>query len=254
MELKELLTEQVLHELKEQGLKASRRSIYYLEKKNLVKPRLIEAGTRHKRFYSQGDFRRIVKAVRYTNMGFAVDVACDLLMKPPTEYALFLVGTKPGMACRFADAVREYEEVQVAATIWGSLYDVLVKVAMWHRIDRDILLSREFPRWGSRPGMHKIHPLTRFIFSRDGETGTRPSNGLIVAYVFISIAPNHIDSLTHRLADIRQVMEMAEISGDMNVVARIEVKDNKELDYIILDRIKTSAALATKTYLFVDQT
>jgi DNA-binding Lrp family transcriptional regulator len=252
MEVNELLMEQLLHSLKEQGIKASRGSIYYLEKKNLIQPTLVEVGTRKKRYYSWADYRLIAKAMQYTNMGLTVDVACELLMNPPSQYAWFLIRTHSGMACRFVNAVKVYKEVEMAAVIWGSIYDAILKVGIWHHVDRDVLLFREFPRWGSMSGAFQVYELNHFVFSRENEHVDDQNIDLVEAHIFINVPPANKKKLIRKLEQYDHILELAGIEGDMNFVIRVQVEDKKKLDDIVMEIMESSLAVTMKTYLSIN--
>jgi len=253
MEVSQLLMEQVLHSLKEQGVKASRGSIYYLEKKNLIHPSFVEVGTRKKRYFSWADYRLIAKAMQYTNMGLTVDVACELLMNPPSQYAWFLIRTQSGMACRFVDAIKAYKEVETAAAIWGSYYDVILKVGIWHHIDRDILLFREFPRWGSIAGAFQVYELNHFTYNKKN-MGENPNNvNLIEAHMFIDVPEPNKKDLTRKLVQYDHVLEMAGIEGDMNFIIRVQVEDKSKLDQIAMEIMESSLVTKMKTYLSISE-
>ena len=253
MEVNTLLMEQVLHLLRENGIKATRGAIYYLEKKGLIHPFLVTAGARKKRFYSEDDYRLIAKAFRYTNMGLTVDAACEVLMNPPGEFLWFLVRTRSGMPFPFVNALKKYKEVKMAAAIWGSFYDVILKVGIWHRVDRDFLLFGEFPRWGGIAGAYQLYELKNLIFCKKEQGDVDQNTDLIEANTFIGVSESNKMELADRLSQYDQVLELAEIEGDMNFVIRVQGEDKRDLDHITMEIMKSSLAEKMKTYFSINQ-
>lgn len=253
MEVNTLLMEQVLHLLRENGIKAARGSIYYLEKKGLIHPTLVTAGARKKRFYSVEDYRLIAKAMRYTNMGLTVDAACEILMNPPAKFVWFLIRTRSGMPFPFVNALKAYKEVEMAAAIWGSFYDVILKVGIWHRVDRDVLLFGEFPRWGGIPGVYQLYELKNFIFSKKTPVEIDQDVNLIEANMFIDVTEPNKKALVDKLAQYDQVLEIAEIDGDMNLTIRVQGEDKKEFDHITMEIMESSLAEKMKTYFSINE-
>ncbi|HHW83670.1 MAG TPA: Lrp/AsnC family transcriptional regulator [Actinomycetales bacterium] len=73
---------------------------------------------------------------------------------------------------------------------------------------------------------------------------------MITAVVLIQVEPANIPEVASAVADLPRVREVYSVTGDVDLIAMVRVKDHEDLADVIADQIsKTEGVLETRTYI-----
>ena len=73
---------------------------------------------------------------------------------------------------------------------------------------------------------------------------------MITAIVLVNVEPDAIPETAEAIADLKGVTEVYSVTGDVDLVAMVRVREHDELADVIADRLsKLPAVLSTQTYI-----
>ncbi|MDO5494377.1 MAG: Lrp/AsnC ligand binding domain-containing protein [bacterium] len=73
---------------------------------------------------------------------------------------------------------------------------------------------------------------------------------MITAVVMIQAEPSRIPEVAAEVAELRRVREVYSVTGDVDLIAMVGVKNHEELADVIADQIsKVEGVLETRTYI-----
>jgi DNA-binding Lrp family transcriptional regulator len=73
---------------------------------------------------------------------------------------------------------------------------------------------------------------------------------VITAIVMINCAPDRIPEVAQRIADVEGVFEVYSVTGDVDLIAMVRVREHEQLADVIADELsKVEGVLATDTHI-----
>lgn len=73
---------------------------------------------------------------------------------------------------------------------------------------------------------------------------------MITAIVLIQVEPSRIPEVASEISELERVREVYSVTGDVDLVAMVRVRNHEDLADVIADHIsKTEGVLETRTYI-----
>jgi len=239
VELKELLAQVP-------GLE--KRFVYYLESLGYIQPRRVPKRRIARRDYSEEDVRRIRDLWQYYQRGYSLQAAQELVARPRHRaYALLAVPAHDGKAT--LAALETLPEVREACLVYGADVDAVAELevaaasevyeALSRLVSRQAVVAAPLvlhvARWVERPGPARQEKASR-----------------MEAYVLLKTPAKHVEAVLADLQAIPAVAEASVIYGETDIIARVEVANQNELDALIFHRLHEMPMVeSTRTFIVV---
>lgn len=265
----------------------NKRFVYYLESQGYIKPEKIRKARISRRDYSHDDVALIRDVWAYYSRGYSVQSAQQLVAQAQRLAAYVLLSVPSSRWVEMLELLRGFDRVREVSFVYGQSADVVLKMAAPddHEIfavlnevfDRSavsgvprILKVREsFIRGAPEPANEPVgdpsgarargggEPGERRAVGRGvvGESGASERSGRarsLQAYVLLKVPAKHAGGVLERLKELSGVVEASVVYGETDIVTRLVVEDQDELDDLILNRIQGLPEVeSTRTFLVV---
>ena len=91
-------------------------------------------------------------------------------------------------------------------------------------------------------------------FQRTMDKRGKKSQQIMLAYVLMKVPGKEVDAVMEELKVCREVVEASTVYGESDIVAKVQVKDQKELDSLVMGRIHGIPAVeSTRTFIVVER-
>lgn len=233
----------------------NKRLIYYLEAQGYIRPVQVRKLRISRRDYSADDLRHIKHFWTYYERGFSVRGAIDAAVRAEqARVVVFLPVPARDRGC-VLDLVRGYHQVFEAAVVYGETGDLILWVSAADERDAYSVLDPLFER-ASVGGIPRIWRVDdRWPSDRGGprQSGVeRCPEEQLLAYVLIKAPPKQVGDVLDQLRKFHGIVEACVLYGESDVIAKIMVSTQAELDDLVMKRIQSLTAVeSTRTFIAV---
>ncbi len=238
MELK-----QVLEEVP--GL--TRRFVYYLESKGYIQPEKIRKQRIARREYSEADLGVIKGVWRYYSRGYSLQTAYDLATA--TDRSIMYLGVRvPFRAAPQAmERLRDYPQVVEASVVHGAELNLMLKTDTPDQSEVYYTLVPVLAEMGIA-GLPDIYVAGERYLSPSSEG--EPAG--MMAYVLMKVPGKDVGKVMEKLKTFEAIKEASTVYGESDVIARVEVETQEELDTLVMRQIHDIPAVeSTRTFVVV---
>jgi hypothetical protein len=190
--------------------------------------------------------RRVRAIWTYYRRGFSVQNAVDLAEQADRAlaYVLFAVPARRWQVT--LDLLRGFDNVLEAGIVYGESEDVVVKLSAPDDGDIFQVLGAAL-REAAIAGQPTIFKVARRSIDRAGSGG-----GQVQAYVLVRASLKRIEDVLEALREHAGVVEASVVYGESDVICRIEVADQAQLDQLVMRDIHAIPAVeSTRTFIVV---
>jgi DNA-binding Lrp family transcriptional regulator len=226
-----------------------KRFVYYLEALGYIRPARVPKRRIARRDYSPEDVERIRALWRYYQRGYALQAAQQLAARPRHRaYALLQLPSRQQAAALAALAA--LPEVREACLLYGATADALVELEVAEASEVYEALSRLLSRGGIASAPAVLH-VARWA-AWEGRGAGRGEEAGMQAYVLIKLPAKEIEAALAELQTMPEIVEASVIYGETDIIAKVEVANQAELDDLIFRRIHAIPTVeSTRTFIVV---
>ena len=228
----------------------NRRFVYYLESQGYIQPTRLQKERIARRDYSPTDLRVVSETWRYYSRGFSLQAAYTIGVKQRHVVAYITLQVPVQRREKVLEYLKAVPEVAEAGVVYADTADFVVKCSAPQEADMFQALVPLFAQMGVRgvPGLMKVVD----SFGRTRKPTRKGSKLSMMAYVLISVPTKSAHEVMGALKGFPEVMEACTVYGESDVIARIEVGSQQEMDDLIMGRIHGMQGIeSTRTYLVV---
>lgn len=249
MDLKDVLTEIP-------GL--NKRLVYYLESQGYIRPIHLPKERIARRDYAPEDLLRLKRFWTYYQRGFTVRGAMEAAERAERSTVLALLPVPPRERRNVLERLREFDRVLEAAVVYGENGDLIARLQAADERDAYVVLDRlfEVANISGAPRLWRLadgaagKTSTKMNGHGAAETSTR--EGGMIAYVLIKAPPKQIGSVVEALRALPGVVEASALYGESDLIARLEVENQDELDDLVMNQIHSLPSVeSTRTFIAV---
>ncbi len=227
----------------------TRRFVYYLESQGYIQPKRIQKERIARRDYGEGDLKVIADTWRYYSRGFSLQAAYGLAVKnqPTMAYAAFEVPVKHRQAV--LDRLNQMPEVTEAGVVFATTADFIIKCSAPQEAD---IYQSQVPLF-AEIGVIGVPGLMKVVDSYSPpRKQTRKGKAAMMAYVLMKVPSKNAHDVMDTLKKYPEVAEVCTVYGDSDLVVRVEVASQDQMDDLIMGRIHSMPGVeSTRTYLVV---
>jgi len=241
----------------------NKRFVYYLEAQGYIQPAKVRKARISRRDYSPDDVARIRAIWAYYRRGYSVQSARDLVSQAERSAAYVLLAVPSRRWAKTLDVLAGLERVREASFVYGESADVVVRIAAPDDHEIFAVLNEVFDR-AYVAGVPRILKV-RESFVREpakpeppdgsaAEAGPGPAGRgrALQAYLLIKVPAKHAGGVLEQLKELPGVAEASVIYGETDIVARLAVRDQDELDDLVINQIQGLPAVeSTRTFIVV---
>jgi DNA-binding Lrp family transcriptional regulator len=241
VELKELLAQVP-------GLE--KRFVYYLESLGYIQPTRVPKRRIARRDYADEDVRRVQDLWHYYQRGYSLQAAQELVARPRHRAYALLEAPAHGGPATLA-ALQALPEVREACLLYGADVDALAHLEVAAESEVYEALSRLVSRRAVVAAPLVLH-VARWVeragaAPADGEEASR-----MQAYVLLKTPAKHVEAVLADLQTIAAIAEASVIYGETDIIARVEVAGQDELDALVFHRLHAMPLVeSTRTFIVV---
>jgi DNA-binding Lrp family transcriptional regulator len=200
-----------------------------------------------RRDYSAADVRRISRLWDFYRRGYSLAAARELEEGERGELAYVFLQTDPRRWGELLDVLRQSDRVLEAAAIYGESADLVAKLEASRSEDVFEALHPAFDR-GLLVGSAQIRRAAETPRGRPSSAGAES----MLAYALIKVPAKHVDGVLEQLRAYDGIVEASVVYGETDIIAKLEVASQDELDDLIIRRIQGLAEVeATRTFIAV---
>jgi len=225
-----------------------KRFVYYLESLGYIRPTRLPKRRIARRDYGPADVQRIRDLWRYYQRGYALQAAQELVARP-RQRAYALLEVPRAHRGRVWDDLRAMSEVRAACLLYGAPADVLVCLEVAVEPEVYEVLSRLLSH-----GLVGAPLVLHVARSVAGPAAARPPEeaGDMQAYVLIKLPAKHVEDALRALREIAGVVEAGVTYGETDIIAKVVVGDQAELDALVFRQIQALPPVeSTRTFIVV---
>ncbi|HEY7060576.1 MAG TPA: Lrp/AsnC ligand binding domain-containing protein [Chloroflexota bacterium] len=240
MELKEVLA-------RVPGLE--KRFVYYLESLGYIRPTRVPKRRIARRDYGEDDLQRIRDLWQYYQRGYSLQAAQELVARPRHRaYALLEVPAHDGHAT--LAALRALPEVREACLLYGADVDALAELEVAAESEVYEALSRLVSRRAVVAAPLVLH-VARWA-ERSAAAPRGEEAPPMEAYVLLKTPAKHVEAVLGELQGIPAIAEASVIYGETDIIARVEVASQDDLDALVFHRLHEMPMVeSTRTFIVV---
>jgi DNA-binding Lrp family transcriptional regulator len=224
-----------------------KRFVYYLEAQGDIRPTRLPKARIARRDYSPDDARRITRLWDYYRRGYSLACARDLLDKETGQLAYVFLRVDPGRWAEALHLLRHSERVLEAAAVYGQSADLVAKLEASRPEDAFQVLHEAFDR-----GLLLGAPAIRRSEACRPRPRRSPGDASMLAYVLITVPAKQLSGVLEQLRGFDGITEASVIYGETDIIAKLEVDNQEQLDELIIGRIQGLPQVeATRTFIAV---
>ena len=242
----------------------TKRFVHYLEAQGHFQPKLIQKERIARREYSESDLRRIQAIWAYSRRGFSVQSAVDLVNRGDQSRAYVFFHLPPRRWRETLELLRGFDQVTEAAVVYGEeediiitlrapddgdIYSVLGAALRAAAISGQPTIYKTSQPAISRPAMYSAIDSTAAI---ERELNGHGEGERVLAYVLVKASAKQIEQVIGLMRGIDGIVEASVIYGESDVICRVEVEHQRDLDRIVMhDLHEIDAVESTRTFIVV---
>ena len=227
-----------------------KRFVYYLESLGYIQPTRLPKRRIARRIYSAEDVGRIRDLWRYYQRGYSLQAAQELVARPRHRaYALLML--PPHYQPAALAALTTLPEVREVCLLHGADVDALICLEVAAESEVYEVLSRIISRHGvvGAPAVLHVARWTERMASPGPREEGPPA---MEAYVLIKLPAKEIETALEDLKGLAAIVEASVVYGETDIVARVEVASQAELDELVFRRLHAMPAVeGTRTFIVV---
>ncbi len=230
----------------------NRRFVYYLEAKGIIQPAKVRKERISRRDYSQQDIQTIQEVWRYYQRGYSLQIAHDLATRTHRMAAYVAVPASAKSQAEVLERLRDYPLVTEASVVYGADSCILLKTESPDETD----LFHSLVPFLAETGIAGLPEVWRAkeTFQRPRGKGRGKSQPSMLAYILMKVPGKEVDAVMEELRACQGVVEASTVYGESDIVAKVQVKDQKELDSLVMDQIHHIGAVeSTRTFIVVER-
>ncbi len=230
----------------------NKRFVYYLEAQGYIQPAKVRKARIARRDYSPEDVARIRDIWSYYRRGYSVQSARELV-RQSERLAAYVLLTVPTHRWRETlDLLARFERVREASFVYGETADVVIRLAAPEDGEIYAVLNELFDA-ADVAGVPRILKVREsFVRQSVGGDGEARRGRGMQAYLLIKVPAKQAGGVLEQLKELPGVVEASVIYGETDVIARLDVPDQDELDELVIDRIQGLPAVeSTRTFIVV---
>jgi DNA-binding Lrp family transcriptional regulator len=190
--------------------------------------------------------RRVGAIWRYYRRGFSVQSSVDLADQADRALAYVFLTVPARRWQATLDLLAGFDNVLEASVVYGEREDLVVKLSAPDDGDIYQVLGAAL-REAAIAGQPTIHKVARRAIDRD-----RAGEARVQAYVLVRASLKRIEDVLEALRQHVGVVEASVVYGESDVICRIEVSDQAELDQLVMkDMHAIPAVESTRTFIVV---
>ena len=242
----------------------TKRFVHYLEAQGHIQPQLIQKERIARREYSEADLRRIQSIWAYSRRGFSVQSAVDLVNRGDQSRAFVFFHLPPRRWRETLELLRGFENVMEASVVYGEEEDIIITLRAPDDGDIYNVLGAAL-RAAAISGQPTIYKTTQPAISRVvdhsasdgtqtiGQERDRSDRGeSVLAYVLVKASAKQIEQVIIQMRSIQGIVEASVIYGESDVICRVEVEHQRDLDRIVMhDLHAIDTVESTRTFIVV---
>jgi DNA-binding Lrp family transcriptional regulator len=238
-----------LGELLDQVPGLEKRFVYYLEAQGVIRPTRLPKTRIERRDYSDDDAARVRRVWRYYRRGYALSAARDRADEDAGSEAFVFAGVTPRRWDEALEALRASDRVLDAAIVYGEDGDLVVRLEAGREPDVFEALHAAFDH-----GLLTGRPIVRRARVALARPERRERSGTMTmrAFVLLRVPAKQVDRTLERMRALDGIVEAAAVYGETDIIARLEVASQDELDDLIFRRLQGLPEVeATRTFIVV---
>jgi DNA-binding Lrp family transcriptional regulator len=233
----------------------NKRLVYYLESQGYIHPIQVHKLRISRRDYGTDDLRRVKQFWTYYQRGLSVRSAVESAARAEQSVIVALLPVPYRSRRRALAMLREFERVQEAAVVYGETGDLIVWMKAADEHDIYSVLDRVFET-ASVTGVPRIWRIAdeRERTRPSGQSGGMPpeKEAAVLAYVLIKAPPKQVGDVVEKLRNFPGIVEACALYGESDVIAKIIVPRQDELDDLVMNQIQSLPAVeSTRTFIAV---
>ena len=225
-----------------------KRFIYYLESQGYIHPAKLRRQRISRRDYSPDDLRIIRDMWRYYRRGYSVQTAYDLVNRTERITSFVTLSVPEEKWPHLLSSLREQPEVVEASNVYGTNLDIIIRL--------------ETPEEGEvyqalLPALRSVElvgapTVLRVVNSWQRENCQKKEDADMLAYVLMRVPGKDASEVMERLHDFPSIAEAATVYGETDIIARVEVSDQRELDELVMTQLHSIPAVeSTRTFIVI---
>lgn len=227
----------------------TKRFVHYLEAQGHITPTLIQKERIARRDYSERDVQRIRAIWTYYRRGFSVLNAVEAVDQGDLAIAYVMFQIPARRWRQTLDLLRQFDNVLSASLVYGELEDIVVKLRAPDDGDIYSVLGavlREAAITG-QPTIMKVARQATIDRERVMSGGDS-----VQAYVLIKASAKQIEKVLEELRELDGIAEASAIYGETDVICRVDVPTQHELDRLVMDDLHAIPAVeSTRTFIVI---
>jgi len=238
MELKEVLN-------RVPGLQ--KRFVYYVESLGYIQPTKVHKARIARRDYSEADARRLEALWRYYSRGYSIQAAHELSRRAlqTVAYAGFYVPV--GQVTQALAAVQSCPEVEEASAVYADSIDLLVKA---RAAQAGELYHSVVPAL-AQAGVTSV-PIVWLAEEQLRRPAAKGGAHSMLAYVLMKTPGKNVAEVMDQLKEIPEVLEASTVYGESDIIAKVQVGSQEELDSLVMDKLHAIPAVeSTRTFIVI---
>lgn len=233
----------------------NKRFVYYLEAQGYIRPAKMRKARISRRDYSAEDVAKVRELWAYYSRGYSVQAAQEMVRQSARLTAYVLLAVPSRRWSRALEVLSGMDRVQEVSFVYGESADAIVRVAAPDEREVYAVLNEAFDQ-ASVAGVPRILKVQESFVRqaaapRPGEAKAEGETSM-QAYLLIKVPAKHAGGVLEQLKEFPGVAEASVIYGETDIVARLSVKDQDELDDLVLSQVQGLPAVeSTRTFIVV---
>ena len=228
----------------------NRRFVYYLESQGYIQPTRVQKERIARRDYSEEDLRVIHETWKYYERGFSLQAAYGLGVKQDRVISYVMFTVPPKRREQVLEALKQLPEFIEAGVVYADTADFIVKASTGQEADVYQALVPLFAHAGLSgvPGLLRV--VDRYV--KSGKPSRKKGKPDMIAYLQLRVPSKDVTKVMETLKGFSEVVEASVVYGESDVIARVVVPSQDELDTLVMERIHGIPAVeSTRTYIVV---
>jgi DNA-binding Lrp family transcriptional regulator len=244
-----------------------KRFVHYLEGQGYIRPAKLQKARIARRDYSRADLEITRSIWQYYQRGISIQRAFELVTRASADGAYVFF---PAPARRWDAAfnlLRGQIHVSEATAVYGESADIILHMRAPHESDVYGVLDTLFEAsiisglpqvlrhgtaqaWQRRNEQGQPAHGTADAVSAGGRNVGLEETRVVRAWVLIKVPAKQIGGLVEELRRFPGIVEASAIYGETDVIAKVEVADQAELDDLVVSHIQSMEAVeSTRTFI-----
>lgn len=228
----------------------NRRFVSSLEFQDYIHPTKVQKERIARRDYSEEDLRVIREMWKYYQRGYALKAAYELGVKADRVISYVMFTVPPKRREQVLEGLKQLPEFIEAGVVYADTADFIVKASTAQEADVYQALVPLF----AHAGLSGVPGLFRVVdhYVKGGKPSRKKGRPDMIAYLQLRVPSKDVTKVMETLKSFTEVVEASVVYGESDVIARVVVPSQDELDTLVMERIHGIPAVeSTRTYIVV---